>query len=107
MPYVVSLTEAAERDLVDIFDYIAGTNSPAAANRMLAALEGLCGRLAEFPERGNVVKELRDVGITEYRELHHGAHRVIYRVFAKGVIVYIVADGRRDMQSLLERRLLD
>jgi toxin ParE1/3/4 len=29
-----------------------------------------------------------------------------YRIIGEDVIVYCVADGRRDMQSFLERRLL-
>lgn len=33
-------------------------------------------------------------------------YRAIYRVQDKKVIIYLIADGRRDMQSLLSRRLL-
>jgi len=31
---------------------------------------------------------------------------VIYRVTGSHVIIYLIADGRRDMQSVLARRLL-
>jgi hypothetical protein len=34
-------------------------------------------------------------------------YRSIYRVLDKNVYVLLIADGRRDMQSLLQRRLLD
>ncbi len=34
-------------------------------------------------------------------------YRLIYRVMDASVIVYMIADGRRDMQSLLERRLFE
>ena len=34
-------------------------------------------------------------------------YRLIYRVMDASVIVYTIADGRRDMQSLLERRLFE
>ena len=33
-------------------------------------------------------------------------YRVIYRIMGKRVFVYLIADGRRDMPTLLERRLL-
>jgi toxin ParE1/3/4 len=49
---------------------------------------------------------LRGLGITEYREVHHDPYRIIYRVFERRVVVYCVLDGRRDMQSLLQMRLL-
>jgi toxin ParE1/3/4 len=34
-------------------------------------------------------------------------YRVIYRVLGNVVHVFLIADGRRDMQTLLHRRLLD
>jgi toxin ParE1/3/4 len=46
------------------------------------------------------------VGIAEYREVHYKPYRIIYRIHARTVIVYCVLDGRRDMQTLLQHRLL-
>lgn len=46
------------------------------------------------------------VCIREYRQAHFKPYRLIYRVSGKQVIIYIIADGRRDMQSLLMRRML-
>ena len=46
------------------------------------------------------------LGITDYREAHFKPYRIIYRVMGQQVIVYCVLDGRRDMQSLLLRRLM-
>lgn len=31
---------------------------------------------------------------------------MIYRVIGRQVFIYLIADGRRDMQALLQRRLL-
>jgi toxin ParE1/3/4 len=62
--------------------------------------------LSELPERGNVPKELSPLGITDYREVHYKPYRIIYRVIGSEVIVHGVLDGRRDMQSLLEGRLI-
>lgn len=33
-------------------------------------------------------------------------YRLIYRIVGEAIVVYLIADGRRDMQSLLARRLL-
>jgi toxin ParE1/3/4 len=104
--YEVVLSEDAERDIEDIVRYIAEHDSVRSSERVLAGLEGACARLERFPERGNVPKELRAVGMTEYRETRYKPYRVIYRVAGRQVIIYCVLDGRRDMQSLLERRLL-
>ncbi|EME68669.1 hypothetical protein H261_17258 [Paramagnetospirillum caucaseum] len=80
--------------------------SPAEAETLLSAIETACLGLATMPERGNVPKELERLGISEFRELHHKPYRVIYRIRGRQVVVYCVLDGRRDMQTLLQQRLL-
>jgi len=47
------------------------------------------------------------IGIQEYREMFFKPYRIIYRVMDKNVYILLIVDGRRDMQSLLQRRLLD
>jgi toxin ParE1/3/4 len=104
--FAVLFSAAAEHDLADIHRYIVENDSVQNADRVLAGLEAACSRLASFPNSGNVPKELSLLGITDYREVHFKPYRVIYRVMTKAVVVYCVLDGRRDMQSLLQWRLL-
>ena len=73
---------------------------------MLERIERAFSSLAEHPHRGSYPKELLDIGIRECREVFFKPYRIIYRVMASNVYVLVVADGRRDMQSLLQRRLL-
>ena len=106
MRHEVLLTDGAERDLEAIYDYIAESDSPARANHVLERLLDAAESLAAFPERGSRPKELLGLGIREYRQIFFKPYRVIYRVHDQQVPVYLIADGRRDMQSLLARRLL-
>ena len=46
------------------------------------------------------------LGIREYRQAVFNPYRVVYRVIGKQVVIYVIADVRRDMQWLLTRRLL-
>jgi len=46
------------------------------------------------------------VAVHEYREIFFKPYRIIYRVVDKNLYVMLIADGRRDMQTLLQRRLL-
>jgi len=102
----VLLTENAERDLEDIHSYIAQFDSPKNADHVLDRLLEVAETLAAFPERGSQPKELRSLGIQEYRQVFFKPYRVIYRVLGERVVIYLIADGRRDMQTLLSRRLL-
>jgi toxin ParE1/3/4 len=106
MKHEVFLTAGAEKDLEEIFDYIAEFDSPVNANHVLDQLLKVTDSLATFPERGSYPKELLALGIREYRQAFFKPYRLIYRVIGKRVFIYLIADGRRDMQSLLFRRLL-
>jgi len=51
-------------------------------------------------------KELAAVGIRDYRQAVFKPWRVVYRVIGDRGVVYLIVDGRRDMQTVLARRLL-
>src|ERR1700693_2233435 len=97
MSYQVSLTKDAERDLEDICFYIAEHDSQASADHVLERLVQATDALRTSPDRGSYANELRSLGLAEYRQVFFKPYRPIYRVHAKQVIVYVVADGRRDM----------
>jgi toxin ParE1/3/4 len=107
MPFKVLLTNDATRDLEELYDYIALHDAPRKANYVLDQIEKVFSKLSEFPERGAYPKELMMLGIREYREIFFKPYRIIYRIIEKDVYVLLIVDGRRDMQSLLQRRLLD
>jgi len=107
MPFGVLLTRDAARDLNELYDYIALHDSPRKADHVLKEIEKSFSTLSEFPGRGVCPEELLSLGIREYREVFFKPYRIIYRVMVKNVYVLLIADGRRDMQSLLQRRLLD
>ena len=104
--YKVSLTPAADRDLDDIHCYIAEMISVGEADRLIDLLVEKIGKLAEFPERGSIPQELDAVGRGQYRQVVQPPFRIIYRRIADTVFIYLIADGRRDMQTLLRHRLL-
>lgn len=106
MHYEVLLTEGAERDLEAIHSYIAELDSRNSADYVLDRLLEAAETLATFPERGSFPKELLALGIRDYRQIFFKPYRAIYRAMGQRVYVYLMADGRWDMQSLLTRRLL-
>ncbi len=106
MRYEVILTEDADFDLEEIYDYIALHDAPAKADYVLDSMEEVIKHLSMFPERGSYPRELSDMGIREYRQVFFKPYRVIYRVIGLIVYVQLVSDGRREMMLLLARRLL-
>lgn len=104
--FEVLLTEGAEQDLEAIHDYISEFDCVANAHYVLDQLMDVMEKLSRFPERGSYPKELVSLGIKEYRQSVFKPYRMICRVTASQVIIYLIADGHRDMQSVLARRLL-
>ena len=106
MPYRVLLTQDAVNDLEELDTWIATHDSPEHADYVLDRISEVFQKLAELPERGTCPKELSALGIREFREVFFKPYRIIYRVERRTVYIYLIADGRRDMQTLLSRRLL-
>jgi len=76
------------------------------AEQMLARLEELCASLIELAERGHIPPELERIGVMNFREVHCKPYRVICEIAGRNVFIHCILDGRRDMQYLLERRLV-
>jgi toxin ParE1/3/4 len=106
MSFQVVLTEDAERDLEDIVTHIARHDSTRSAVYVLNRILGIAVSLENAPTGGSSPKELRGLGDQEYRQVFFKPYRLIYRVVGEQVAIYLIADERRDMQSLLARRLL-
>jgi toxin ParE1/3/4 len=104
--YSVFLTDSAVCDLEELDAYITRYDSVERADDVLRKIEKSIRSLSEQADRGVYPKELSTLGIREYREIFFKPYRIIYRVIKDDVYIYLIVDGRRDMQTLLERRLL-
>ena len=106
MTHEVIVSADASADLVEIVNWIADHDSPAKAEQVLARIQSTLATLSRFPHRGAHPRELLALGIRDYRETAFKPYRIVYYVDGKQVNVVLIADGRRDMQALLARRLL-
>ena len=103
----VFMTNSGAADLEEIIDYVAEHDSPEKAEYVLSKIEKAFGSLSTAPERGSYPNELRNLGIRDFREIFFKPYRMIYRIVGKRVYVLVIIDGRRDIQTLLQRRLLE
>jgi len=105
MKHQIRITTEAEKDIVDIYDYITKKDTLDNANYVLDKIEELIYSLEETPGRGHYPNELERQGIKEYRQVLFKPYRVIYEIIDHKVVIHVCADRRRDMKTLLERRL--
>jgi toxin ParE1/3/4 len=106
MSYRVVWTKSAEHDVSSIADYIATHGSMQQVEYVVEHILGCVASLTEHPEVGGYPPELATLGVKEFRQLHWKPYRILYRLSGKTVYIMLVADGRRDMQTLLAERLL-
>jgi toxin ParE1/3/4 len=102
----VVLTEDAAADLQDIIAYIDAQDGPIRADHVLDQYEKVLTKLETLPGKHLVVSELRDIGIVDFREALFKPYRVIFRIEGASVFVLLICDGRRDVTTLLNARLL-
>ncbi|MGH1541660.1 MAG: type II toxin-antitoxin system RelE/ParE family toxin [Arenicella sp.] len=107
MAHTIKLTKGAVNDLEGLYEYIAQNDSSNKANTVLNKIENHLEALAQNPERGSYVRELLELGIKEYREIYFKPYRMIYRIMNATVYIYLIVDGRRNLQDLLQQRLLN
>ena len=98
--------EDAEKDLFDIFRYVAQNDSIGHANSLIEKLEKTILKLETIPDHGHAPPELERVGVLEFREVFYKPYGIIYQVVGNNVYLHCVLDGRRDMQDILQQRVL-
>lgn len=103
--YKIYWANIAEDDLKSIIFYIA-EESPTNARTIFGKIKEKASSLTQFPERGRIIPELQDHGISLYRELIVAPWRIIYRVSDKKVYVLSVLDSRQNVEDILLKRLI-
>jgi toxin ParE1/3/4 len=94
-------TDVAENDLKDIIGYISIRN-PYNAQKILKKIKSN----APNPEKGCIVPELQEQGISQHRELIISPWRLIYRIAEKEVYVLSLLDSRQNVEDILLKRLI-
>lgn len=106
MNYKIYIIADAEEDIISIYKYVAINDSVQKAEILLKSIEERISNLSELANRGHIPPELERVGVYEYREIHFKPYRIIYQIIDSNIYVHCVLDSRRELEDLLQVRLL-
>ena len=106
MKYNVYIISDAEEDIFSVYKYVAINDSVQKADTLIENIEEKISNLSDMANRGHTPPELERIGIYEYREIHYKPYRIIYRIIESDVYIHCVLDGRRELEDLLQERLL-
>lgn len=106
MKFTVKIDPQAQKDMKEIFFYVAINDSFDMANKLLDKIEETCYKLEKHPTRGHIPEELRSTGIKKFLEIHYKPYRIIYEIKKEITYIHSVLDARRNVQEILNERIL-
>jgi plasmid stabilization system protein ParE len=106
MSFQVVFLASAEQDLKELKTYIIKEFGQKAWQTSYAKIKESVEVLKTFPMSGSLPGELERLGLTQYRQIISGMNRIIYEPRQTVIYIHIVADVRKDMRTLLTKRLL-
>lgn len=106
MRFKVNFINDAEEDLLDIYKYVYLNDSEANAEKLYDNLYKKYLTLQAFPKRGRTLPELKLFEIEDFMEIFYKPYRIIYQIIQDEVFIHCILDGRREVQKMLQERLL-
>jgi toxin ParE1/3/4 len=89
--YKISITESAQNDIEEIWQYIALDNIET-ATKFIDRIEKAIFSLESFPERNPLIPEYEILNI-DYRQLVYKKYRIIYRISENMIYVLRILHG--------------
>jgi toxin ParE1/3/4 len=100
------LLDGAQGDIRELRQYLIKLFGQSTWQPSYESVKATIRTLTTYPESGGTPPELIELGLTQYRQALCGTNRIIYEVQADVLYIHIVCDTRRDLHTLLARRLL-
>lgn len=102
----VVFLQGAEEDLKELRRYIIKSFGRQVWQESYQHIKDGVRIIRSHPQGGAIPDELAEVSLGRYRQVMAGKNRIIYEIREDIVVIHIVCDTRRNLQSLLSRRLL-
>jgi len=102
----VVILESAEHDLKELKSYIVKNFSVETWQSTYDKIKAVIRNLKTFPHAGSIPEEFEKLNLSQYQQVISGMNRIIYEVRQDTLYIHIITDARRDLKSLLTRRLL-
>ncbi|MGU7784752.1 type II toxin-antitoxin system RelE/ParE family toxin [Burkholderia sp. PU8-34] len=102
----VVILRSAEADLKYLKRYIQSNFGVETWQATYSKIKDAIAVIQSYPNRGWIPEELVNINLTQFRQVIAGMNRIIYEVRGDVAYIHIVCDTRKDLKSLLMRRLL-
>ena len=100
-------SQDASDDLIEIVTYIKEKSGNNIASEIYKRIINHVEKIDVFPEIGRIVPELLSIGVIDIRELIETPWRIFYRVLLDEIQIISVIDGRRNVEEILYKKIID
>ena len=100
-------SQDASDDLIEIVTYIKEKSGNNIASEIYQRIINHVEKIDVFPEIGRIVPELLSIGVIDIRELIETPWRIFYRVLFDEIQIISVIDGRRNVEEILFKKIID
>ncbi len=100
-------SQDASDDLADIFVFIKEKYGKKYSDEIYTRIFSQVEGIDSFPESGRVIPELMAMGIRDIRELIESPWRIFYRVTTHEIQIISVIDGRRNVEEIVYKKIID
>lgn len=102
----VVFLRSAEADLKDLRHYILKNFGATVWASSYGKIKDSVAMIEAHPQAGRIPEELENLSTAQYRQVVSGMNRIIYEVRLDTAYIHLICDTRRDLKSLLMRRLM-
>lgn len=109
MTFEVIILDDVKEDFQDTNRYLKSRFGPEIAKSSYLDIKKKIKDLTDNPNLGMVVPELKDLGMTNFKQyVHNSVCKIVYevRLTENLILVHIACSTRRDFQTLLFHRII-
>ncbi len=106
MTHQINVLRQARHDYEDLRAFVINNYPEKSWQECQDQLKSLISYLTVHPNGGAIPLEIVTLNLPRYRQIASGKLRIIYEVRQKQIFIHIILGHRRDLNSLLFRRLM-
>lgn len=106
MTHQVSILRQARQDFEELRAFVLNNCPDQSWKECQDHLKSSIANLQIEPDTGSVPMEIIALNLQRYRQIVSGKLRIIYEIRPQQIFIHVILDHRRDLNSLLFRRLM-
>jgi toxin ParE1/3/4 len=107
MAYKIVWSKDAGDELIEIVSYYKDRAGKNIAKNIHIRIRTKVKKLLDGPKMGTIVPLLKDIGITNYRQIIENPWIIYYRIEEQIIYIVSVIDGRRNLEEILYKKIID